>query len=268
MAQRPVFQLSDDGPDTELVRAKYAEVARKRNAFLKKIAAGTVLIAVGLTIPRLLIHRSHAHYWRKYIRGNVLTLTPKLLESSVVDQLEATQAVRVCCVVRQRIKSDHHYAEVLEACTNDADKQQATRDMTLCFLKTNDPHWVHSTITFDTVLEDQVAGNFESVIVDNELWHTPPEAAASMLASAARSLTPDGHLVLTDVSVPRWAQSSVRRLNTRTESDINMAHDFPVLLENAGLEVVEHKEVLCGFFHCIAARRKSGPKGDTLPDNH
>lgn len=241
----------------QVSQAKYEKIVEGRNRFFMT-TIGCVALFLGVSaIPQLLIHRSVRHLYRKYARGKVLDLSPKLYDEKDVALYEMSKAVRVEFLVDKKVVDDGSYR--INEGLSEAEQEERRRSMTLNFMIRNDHNWVGSTVSFATILKSstELPGftKYDTIVVRDELLNCNTVKAQQIFESAARLMSDDGTFLVMDFGKSRYSRLNnvARWFNKRTNSSMCITHDYHNWIRESLLyDVKEERRCLLGFYYAMA----------------
>lgn len=227
-------QGSSEYTPTVVVKEKYANVVAGRNKFIKYCAAISTAVGIAYLVPNVILKRSIKRLFVNHCRGRVLDLTPKLADQAVVNLYEASKAVRVEFLVKQKIYDDAGTYKIDETLP-ERDQEDRRRSLTICYLTRNDPSWIGSPVTFEVMEESKAeASSYDTVMIHHELSNLEDEEASALLRRAGDLVSRQGKVL-----VMEFGQPSVRSLSrflslfhARTKSSLHLNRPYDTWVQS------------------------------------
>ncbi|EAN78231.1 uncharacterized protein TEOVI_000167800 [Trypanosoma equiperdum] len=245
---------------TQIPQDKYLKIVQGRNLFLVTFITGSAVIWGLSLIPQWCMYRSVSWMYRKYCRGRVLDLTPKVADARDVRYYEMSNAVRVEFIVKERVDDDEYKTDLS---LSEEEQTERRRALTLGFMLKNDYNWAGSSITFDTVERRETEmpdfRKYDTVVIRNELLNMGQEGARKMLNSAAAYVKEGGYVLLMDFGKPRWPllASLTRWFGAATRSSMNLTHDYGRwVAEDNCYSIIAERRCLMGVHYAFVLQRK------------
>nr|CCC93941.1 conserved hypothetical protein [Trypanosoma congolense IL3000] len=246
----------------QIPKDKYLKIVHGRNIFIATFVTGLGMAWGMSLVPQCLMYRSTSWIYRKYCRGRVLDLTPKIADRRDVRYYEMSSAVRVEFIVGANVVSDDYYK--LDESLSEEEQSERRKAMTLGFMVKNDHNWVGSPVTFAVVEKKETEmpgfGKYDTVVIRHELLNMSEGDARSMLNSASAYVSKEGLVILVDFGKPTWPllASFARWFSSATGSSTRLTHDYKEwIVKDARYSVVAERRCLFGFHYAMTLRQGS-----------